>query len=344
LLSSAAILVGLGYAVLAEPANAQGAPAQVNLDSFFASRPVTLGNAGTGYMVGSGVSFANRAAPAAITGTFTDFFTKGGDGSGGGAGLGGVFFVNNDAVVTMSNVQFTGNVVKGGTGGGNPDVSLNVATIQMVQREAEVTSAAAFNLTPELNVNGDTLTFTQIALTESNTLLKAGQVVKIDGTSGAAKIQSVSADGKTITLSQAVTVSGGAIRTIDRALLSPTLKIETVTVDGASVTKITGATEFESLGSTASFAVGSTVIGTNIPAGTQITEVKRDANNRITEIILNQQVSQAALNPTQLKFVNVSSLEAAQFTVDQNDPTKMASPLVRRSPASCATNRPDSRP
>jgi hypothetical protein len=326
LMSSAAVLAVLAGGLMGAPARAQGAPPVVDLNTFFSTRTVTTGNGAAGFMVGADVAFANRAAPALVTGTFTDYFTKGGDGSGGGAGLGGVFFVNNDASVTMSNVQFTGNVVKGGAGGGNPDVSLNVATIQMVEREAEVTSAAAFNLTPTFVTSGNALTFTQISLADANTLLKAGQTVKVDGAAGDAKIQAISQDGKTITLSSALTVANSAIRTVDRSLLDlggGQLKIETVTVDGASVTKITGGTEFGLLGSTASFAVGSTVIGTGIPEGTRITEVKRNNSNVITEIILNQQVAQTPLTPDRIKFVNVSSLEAAQFAINQNDPTKI---------------------
>ena len=42
--------------------------------------------------------------------TFTNFFTEGGAGSGGGAGLGGVFFVDQGAQLTLNNVSFSSNL------------------------------------------------------------------------------------------------------------------------------------------------------------------------------------------------------------------------------------------
>lgn len=49
--------------------------------------------------------------------TFTNFVTRGGDGSGGGAGLGGVFFVDNGQTLTLKNVTLRSNAAEGGTGG-----------------------------------------------------------------------------------------------------------------------------------------------------------------------------------------------------------------------------------
>ena len=53
---------------------------------------------------------------------FTGFQTTGGAGSGGGAGLGGVFFVDKGNSLTLNNVSFSGNTATGGTGGG-PSIS-----------------------------------------------------------------------------------------------------------------------------------------------------------------------------------------------------------------------------
>ena len=46
--------------------------------------------------------------------TLQDYSTHGGDGSGGGAGMGGVLFINTGATVTLNNVNFTSNLVQGG--------------------------------------------------------------------------------------------------------------------------------------------------------------------------------------------------------------------------------------
>lgn len=80
---------------------------------------IIRGNGGSGYFVGSGSLTINDA-------TLTNFQTTGGTGSGGGAGMGGAIFVNSGATVTLNNVNFTNNTVKGGQGGvGNVGGSLN---------------------------------------------------------------------------------------------------------------------------------------------------------------------------------------------------------------------------
>ena len=48
---------------------------------------------------------------------FTNFSTVGGSGSGGGAGLGGVFYVDSGQTLVLNNVSFSSNTTSGGTGG-----------------------------------------------------------------------------------------------------------------------------------------------------------------------------------------------------------------------------------
>jgi len=48
---------------------------------------------------------------------FSNFAARGGDGSGAGAGLGGVFFVDDSHTLTLSNVTLRSNTAEGGTGG-----------------------------------------------------------------------------------------------------------------------------------------------------------------------------------------------------------------------------------
>src|SRR6056297_1192191 len=68
---------------------------------------VINGNGGGGYFVSAGTVTFHDA-------TFLDFNTTGGSGSGGGAGMGGVIFVNTGASVILDNVNFFGNEVSGG--------------------------------------------------------------------------------------------------------------------------------------------------------------------------------------------------------------------------------------
>ncbi|MDW5418442.1 autotransporter-associated beta strand repeat-containing protein [Iodobacter sp. CM08] len=77
------------------------------------------GNEGGGFFVESGkLNISNT--------TVTNFTTKGGDGSGGGAGLGGAIFINSGAEAVLENVNFSGNSAVGGDGGkGTVGGSLN---------------------------------------------------------------------------------------------------------------------------------------------------------------------------------------------------------------------------
>lgn len=72
-----------------------------------------------GYFMQSGSIALNNV-------TFKNFFTVGGAGSGGGAGMGGVLFVNSGVTATINNVSFLANSVQGGLGGvGTVGGSLN---------------------------------------------------------------------------------------------------------------------------------------------------------------------------------------------------------------------------
>lgn len=80
------------------------------------------GNEGGGFFVESGKLNISNA-------TVKNFTTKGGDGSGGGAGLGGAIFINSGAEVVLDNVNFSGNSAVGGDGGkGTVGGSLNGLT------------------------------------------------------------------------------------------------------------------------------------------------------------------------------------------------------------------------
>jgi len=77
------------------------------------------GNEGNGFFVTSGTLTISN-------GTLQNFNATGGQGSGGGAALGGAVFVNSGATVILNNVNFSGNTVVGGIGGvGSTGGSLN---------------------------------------------------------------------------------------------------------------------------------------------------------------------------------------------------------------------------
>ncbi len=236
---------------------------------------------------------------------------------------GGAVFVNTGANLTLTNVQFTGNVVKGGEGGGPPDVRVQSAAIALVAREADVVPLTSFNIVPTLETanDGGTYTVSTIELSAANSLMKVGQLVSVEGASGTAKIAAI--NGTTVTLDTALTISGSAIRSLaDSNPGDAIAEISVANVDGSA--KITGAA-LTALGSSGSFAVGSTVIGAGIDAGTVVTDVIRDGSNVITAVVLNKPVTLAGssteLAPTGLKFINTPSLNNSQFVLDASDLT-----------------------
>jgi fibronectin-binding autotransporter adhesin len=104
LLLSVCFVLGLGTDAFADPATPL--PGTVLNGSFDVTGSLN-GNASTGYFVESGTLTAENA-------TFYNFITVGGNGSGGGAGMGGAIFVNSGASVVLTNVSFLGNEAKGG--------------------------------------------------------------------------------------------------------------------------------------------------------------------------------------------------------------------------------------
>jgi len=107
-------LTGLGGAVSISAASILWASSPAGAQSIITNDTTLTGdiNGGGqgGYMVMSGTVTV-------IDATISDFMTKGGDGSGGGAGMGGAFFVNNGATLVLNNVDMLHNTAKGGNGG-----------------------------------------------------------------------------------------------------------------------------------------------------------------------------------------------------------------------------------
>ena len=103
---------------------AEGTPAEGGTQ---AEDVVIDGSDSRGYIISSAVP-ADASNPNVINGNvrigddasqtvFTNFTATGGDGSGGGAGLGGVFFVDKGRVLSLHNVSMLNNSAQGGRGG-----------------------------------------------------------------------------------------------------------------------------------------------------------------------------------------------------------------------------------
>ncbi|AOY95486.1 hypothetical protein BKK79_27405 [Cupriavidus sp. USMAA2-4] len=259
------------------------------------TQSIVDGNGAGGWMVG----VAGQAAPAVTSNAiFTNFVTQGGAGSGGGGGLGGVFFVNSGANLTLNNVSFVQNVARGGDGGSTPDVSVSAQTIALSDKSASVSSVTAFQLTPTLVNNNGTIMVTGATMSAANPLVQAGEVVSVGGTgSNTTTISSVS--GNAVTFAQPVAVDSQSIKSLTSAQL-------------AAGTNVISSANFGAL-AISDVAVGMSVLGTGIPAGTTITNVTRDQNNAVTGITLSNAVTVSGSQS--LSLVNVTQFSASQFAV-----------------------------
>lgn len=229
---------------------------------------------------------------------FTNFYTEGGAGSGGGAGLGGVFFVDQGATLNLQNVAFERNTVRGGEGGSTPDVNFSGASLTLIEKTSDVSAVTAFQVKPVIVAdNNGNLVVTGATMSASNPLIKAGSVISLAGGSGNTTIGSLS--GSNVTFSQQVAVASSAIKTLSGAAL-------------VQNSNVIGSANFAGLANS-DVATGMTVVGAGVPDGTTITEVTRDGNNAVVSIKLSNNVS--LTNPAStLKLVDVTSFQASQFT------------------------------
>lgn len=98
-----------GYVVSGEITVSASNPRLVNPNSGVLTLSSGVSAVSTGSVLQIGTDSQNT--------TFTNFATRGGDGSGGGAGLGGVFFIDSGNTLTLKNVTLRSNTAEGGTGG-----------------------------------------------------------------------------------------------------------------------------------------------------------------------------------------------------------------------------------
>lgn len=145
---------------------------------------------------------------------FTNFTTQGGAGSGGGAGFGGVFFVDKGANLTLNNVDLHGNTVIGGTGGSDPAQRVSsLVNIGVNDVQLPYLVLSAFQIEPDVNGAAGNYNVTTLKLPAdaANKSLKQGMRVILPGSSTPVEILSVSPDGRTITLDGNAAIPSGLV-------------------------------------------------------------------------------------------------------------------------------------
>ncbi len=236
----------------------------------------------------------NNYGSAGVSTIYTNYFTEGGAGSGGGAGLGGVFFVNQGASLTLTNVSFKSNTIKGGEAGSNPPKTIGGFEIALFEKRASVGELPAFNIKPSLTWNGSNYVFDSVTLSSANKLIKAGSLAEF---------------GDGYAQNKIATISGTAVQFQNQVVVSPSdvTSASGIVTPGSFTIAVNAADNF-----TAShFPFGSTVVGMGIPTGAVVTEVILNADNKVVGVKIDQ--SATGTGPTSFNSVDVSKFSASQF-------------------------------
>ncbi|MDR6133954.1 autotransporter-associated beta strand protein, partial [Sphingomonas sp. SORGH_AS802] len=241
---------------------------------------------------------------------YTNYYTEGGAGSGGGAGLGGVFFVDQNAKLTLRNVEMLSNSVKGGEGGSVGFVSLSDLNINLPTLSINADPIQVLGVTPTISVadNGD-LVITGAKMGGANSVIGVGAGVSFGTLAAGGKIATI--DGSDVTFATPVTVASSAIKqaVIDTAQYSA---IPTGT-KGKDTLALNGSLSMSDI------QQGMVVVGAGIAAGTTITDVVYDADKKVTSVKLSTAVT---ANVTDFKVVTVRSFDAARFQQVGSDTIK----------------------
>jgi len=211
--------------VAAVSAHAQTANAvQVESDGSFnglINGALSSGGQKAGYVItgNASVLVGNNETQSLVS----NFNTIGGAGSGGGAALGGAFFVDSGSSLTVLNTNFSSNRAQGGTGGGLAPVSyvdqlFNITGAALSLSALPVASVAVFEsngspvITRNLNGGVPSYNFNKLSISsDSASILKPGYMAAFDNYGSSVKIDSI--NGGTIVLNSAVTAAAKSLPT-----------------------------------------------------------------------------------------------------------------------------------
>lgn len=256
------------------------------------------GHAGGGYIVRDTDSSTFYGIDVQKSGTvitdtiFTNFVTQGGAGSGGGAGLGGVFFVDSNTNLTLNNVQFTTNTVIGGTGGSAPGVSAGVVSLALAGNQTSVIGVGGMVTDPGLTLTGGVVTVNKVTLSAANSLLKVGMKVSIPGITGEGELVEITGvNGKEVSFAP-VTVDPTSL---SASLIQGSLGSDQIRFDAGDLTGSDAPT------------VGSYIVGAGIAAGTTVKSI--DTTTGI--VTLSKPLDSTAQANAGFEFVAVGALSAS---------------------------------
>lgn len=264
-----------------------------------ASTVINDGNGSGGYIVNGSTTIGNNSTDT----VYTNFYTQGGAGSGGGAGLGGVFFVNESAALSLNNVSFSSNAIKGGEGGNAAQALVGDIDIALQEKSSSVGSLQEFQIIPTLVYNAGTYTISGITLSHTGTSFIADSTISLDG-AGIGKIDTIS--GSNVTFDSAITVNSGSVTNASSV---------TGSSSGSSITTINVA-DVSSL-STTNIKEGAVIYANGVQQ--TISSVFRDLSGTPTSFTLS-----GAINTTSgFDIINIQKAEASKYEIVDSTHIKM---------------------
>ncbi|PJE28677.1 hypothetical protein CVM39_09365 [Pseudooceanicola antarcticus] len=300
LLTTTLLATGI-LSVAVQPALAQSLPSGVSRvvdGSVLEDQTVSLnGNGQSGFEVMNGVVTVDAEGE-----SFSNFNTQGGDGSGGGAGLGGVFFVNEGATLVIRDANFTNNRAVGGDGGGGGSVEVRNAALGIVDKEATTSTNLVSGYTYDIVQDGSSFSLTRVTYDENDPVFEVRDGVIF----GAATAGS----GGAVTTSSNATVTGADETgfSFDGGLdVSDSISSSMIFTSDSWIAGTAGAmyfyedsqvrigTENLSVSDRGALQTGLQIVGDGVPEGTYIESVVKDGDGNVTEIILNQAVDPDAM-------------------------------------------------
>lgn len=196
------------------------------------------GATNTGFIVTNDSRFTNTSGNVTVgnlneQSLVHNFDTVGGAGSGGGAGLGGAFFVDQGGVLTVINTDFKSNRAEGGQGGSTPALRFYDNALNIAGARADMLAVTATSSTPtQIVKNGDgSYSISTVSVgSEALPLLKTGAELTFGSVSGAStSIDGIVSSDRLIRFDAPVVVGSSDINSIGKVVTDNT---QTVTQAG----------------------------------------------------------------------------------------------------------------
>ncbi|MCW2363950.1 MULTISPECIES: autotransporter-associated beta strand repeat-containing protein [Sphingobium] len=219
---------------------------------------------------------------------YTNFRTEGGAGSGGGAGLGGVFFIDSGATLTLNNVSFANNHVKGGEGGGIATSSVAPIAVSVVGASADASAASILQPTlSDVTYNGNgQFVVNKIISIGDNTLIQAGAGI-------AQKLGDGSVGQVNATITEINPAGSNAYGTLNEISLSGGIAIDSSNVVSGLLSGGNTVT-LNAPVAAADVMRGQTVYykdTNNVTRTATVSQVNYNSDNKVTSYVLNESIS-----------------------------------------------------